>query len=87
MKKSLSGMVFLAAASVAFFLTPAFRTAAVGQDSSQGAKQDLKDAGSDTKHAVKKSGRAVKKTAKKATHKSASEVRKGAEKVEGKTQP
>ena len=56
-----------------------------------GAKEDMKQAGSDTKDAAK--SRATKKTAKKAdravkhgTHVTAKKARQGAEKVEDKTQ-
>jgi hypothetical protein len=65
---------------------------------SQGAKDDIKKAGTETKDAAKdtgratkkaakKTGHAVKKTSKKVTHKAAKGTRKGAEKVEDKTAP
>jgi predicted small secreted protein len=63
------------------------------QDSqTQGAGQDMKQAGSQTKGAAKSTGSATKKTAKKATkgvkkgtHKAASKTKQGAGKVEDKT--
>ena len=51
----------------------------------QGAKEDIKDAGSATKKAAKKTGSAIKKGTKKAVNKSADVVEGGAEKVKDKT--
>ena len=66
---------------------------AVPQQDSQGAKQDMKDAGQETKAAAKDTGRATKKTAKKTGHavkkgtnKAAKKTDQGAQKVEDKTQ-
>jgi len=53
----------------------------------QGAKSDVKEAGSSTKRAAKKTGRKVKKGTRKATHKAAEKTRQGAQKVEDKTAP
>ena len=53
----------------------------------QGAKSDVKEAGSSTKRAIKKTGRKVKKGTRKATHKTAKKTRQGAQKVEDKTEP
>ena len=53
----------------------------------QGAKSDVKEAGSSTKRAAKKTGRKVKKGTRKATHKTAKKTRQGAQKVEDKTEP
>ncbi len=53
----------------------------------QGAKSDVKEAGSSTKRAAKKAGRKVKKGTRKATHKAAKKTRQGAQKVEDKTEP
>ncbi len=79
--KRLSGI--LAAAAFAACM-------AVAQD---GAKQDMKDAGSDTKqaakdtgHAAKHTGKAIKKGTKKAVHKSADKTEEGAAKVKEKTE-
>jgi hypothetical protein len=58
-----------------------------GAQQQPGAKQDMKDAGSDTKDAAKKTGHAVKKGTKKAAHKTAEKTKEGADKVEDKTQP
>lgn len=55
------------------------------QQSDQGAKSDIKDAGHDTARAAKKTGHKVKKGTKKATHKTAQKTRQGSEKVEDKT--
>ena len=81
MKRTLVGLILFGLASVAFGRTPR------PQSESQGAKQDMKEAGHETKQAAKKTGSAVKKTTKKGINKSAHEVKKGAAKVEGKTQP
>ena len=53
----------------------------------QGAKSDVKEAGSSTKRAAKKAGRKVKKGTRKATHKTAKKTRQGAQKIEDKTEP
>jgi len=53
----------------------------------QGAKSDVKEAGSSTKRAIKKTGRKVKKGTRKATHKTAKKTRQGAQKIEDKTEP
>jgi Ni/Co efflux regulator RcnB len=60
---------------------------AFAQSDTQGAKQDMKDAGHDTKNAAKSTGHAVKKTSKKAAHKTAKKTKQGAQKVEDKTAP
>ncbi|HET7205519.1 MAG TPA: hypothetical protein VFI95_02970 [Terriglobales bacterium] len=66
----------------------------IGLAQTQGAGQDMKDAGNATKSAAKDTGRASKKTAKKTahaarkgTHKAAHKTRRGAAKVEDKTAP
>jgi hypothetical protein len=51
----------------------------------QGAKQDMKDAGTSTKNAAKKTGQAIKKTTKKGTHKVARKTSQAAGDVENKT--
>ncbi len=58
-----------------------------GQDASQGAKQDMKDAGHSTKNAAKHTGRATKKATKRGVNKSARAVNKGSRKVQRKTEP
>ncbi len=55
------------------------------QQSDQGAKSDIKDAGHDTGRAAKKTGHKVKRGTKKAAHKTAQKTRQGSEKVEDKT--
>ncbi len=57
------------------------------QQSDQGVKSDIKDAGHDTARAAKKTGQKVKKGTKKVTHKAAQKTRQGSEKVEDKTAP
>jgi hypothetical protein len=59
--------------------------AALAQDKTSGAKQDVKDAGKATEQAAKKTGSAIKKGTKKVVHKTAKATKKGAEKVEDKT--
>jgi hypothetical protein len=71
--------------------------AGMGSASAQdtpGAKQDMKNAGSDTKAAAQNTGDATKKAAnktghaaKKATNKGAQKTKQGAQKVQDKTQP
>jgi len=56
------------------------------QDSDQGVKSDVKQAGRSTESAAKKTAHKVKKGTKKVTHKAAKKTREGAEKVEDKTQ-
>ncbi len=60
---------------------------ALGQDTSQSARQDMKAAGRNSKRAAKDTARATKKTAKKGVHASAKAVDKGSRKVERKTAP
>jgi hypothetical protein len=73
---------------VAGLLCAGLAPLAIAQDTTtQGPKQDMKDAGADTKDAAKKTGRATKKGTKKVAHKTARKTRQGAEKVEDKTQP
>ncbi len=74
---------------VAGLLVAGVAPLAIAQDTTttQGPKQDMKDAGADTKDAAKKTGRATKKGTKKAAHKTAKKTKEGAEKVEDKTQP
>jgi hypothetical protein len=81
MKRTLAGLILFGVVSTALGGAPR------PQSESQGAKQDVKDAGHDTKQAAKKTGSAVEKTTKKGVNKSAHEVKKGAAKVEGKTEP
>lgn len=57
------------------------------QQSDQGAKSDIKDAGHDTARAAKKTGHKVKRGTKKTAHKTAQKTRQGSEKVEDKTTP
>jgi hypothetical protein len=76
---------------VAGMLVAGVAPLAIAQDTTttttQGPKQDMKDAGHDTKDAAKKTGRATKKGTKKAAHKTARKTEEGAQKVEDKTQP
>jgi hypothetical protein len=54
--------------------------------SNQGVKGDVQDAGHSTKRAAKKTAHEVKRTTKKATNKAARKTHQGASKVEDKTQ-
>ena len=85
MTKSIAGILLLAGMTLlASWLSPTFGGAPMQKDT-QGAGQDMKDAGRSTERAAKKTGRKTKKETKKGAHKAASSVKKGASKVEKKT--
>ena len=72
---------------LALIFAPVGNVFAQSNQPDQGAKSDVKEAGSSTKRAAKKTGRKVKKGTRKATHKAAKKTRQGAQKVEDKTAP
>jgi hypothetical protein len=64
----------------------AFPQAQSSDQSNQGVKGDVQDAGHSTKRAAKKTGHKVKRGSKKTANKAARKTSQGANKVEEKTQ-
>jgi predicted small secreted protein len=78
--------LFSVALSLALFGAMAVAQVTDTGSQTQGAGQDMKDAGHSTKKAAKKTGHKAKHGAKKGTHKAAQKTSEGANKVQDKTQ-
>jgi hypothetical protein len=78
-------MKFHKLSTIALAATMLCTTAAVFAQNDSGAKQDMKNAGSETKAAAKDTGHGVKQGTKKAYHKTKKGTHKAAKKVSDKT--